>query len=400
MSNRHDYFYKQNVTEAEFDDGFAEVENADRSMMLDQDLIGIFQGGVCEQHEGLADLTVDVSGPCYGYDDFGQRIYFPGPTQNVNCAVDSSSVSTAVAGAPNEKYVSIAVRFTRVLADPRVDGNSETVYFRRDESYEFVVTQGAEALVGTAVPPTLDPDALLLADVHLIFGQTQILDADLSIDRRQDTFALAGTPLEIRAGTPKQAVQAMLDALNAHVTGVTAAHPASAIAYAEVSAWADTTTLASVNVQDAIDEIVNDLGTGTAGTAKISGAANVPFSGAPFGLAAAPLDEQLAALNNRANPGSREISTSKVLDDDTYPDGQIVLNAASITLTLTTPATNKGRRISLIDKTGTLAVGAGVTLVRAAAEKIEGVAASYELATPGGRWFLECDGTDWYLFSC
>ena len=71
------------------------------------------------------------------------------------------------------------MRFDRALSDPRVDGNSLTVFFREDESFKFLVAQGAEAPAGNAIPPPLHSDAILLADITRTFGQTQVLAANI-----------------------------------------------------------------------------------------------------------------------------------------------------------------------------------------------------------------------------
>lgn len=273
MANRREYYFKQAVTESELNDGFAQLEFADRNLMVDQALVGIFSGGAVAQHSPTPNLTVDVGTPAVAYDNFGERIFVAGGSPlNVNVAQDSSAVSTAVAGGGNEKWISIALVFARSLSDPRVDGNSNTIYFVEDEFYAVHVTQGAEAALGTATRPAIDPDAVLLADVHRTFGQTQVFNADISTTRRQDVFVLAGTTISIRAGTLIGAVQAMLDGLNTHINSLGYAHPASAISAGGMGNWADGTTNPGPDVQTALDDIISDLAT-SGGTAKIGGAA-------------------------------------------------------------------------------------------------------------------------------
>src|ERR1700682_4986186 len=183
MSNRLDYYFRQRVTEAELDLGFAELEQANQNQAADLGFTGVLANAVVSQHAPVADLTIDVSGPGAILDQLGQRICFSA-LQNVNVAQDDNGVSTDVSGAGKEKVVSVFVKFDRALSDPRVDGNSLTVFFRRDESFKFIVVQGAEAPAGTAIPPPLRSDAILLADVTRSFGQTQVLAAIISIARR------------------------------------------------------------------------------------------------------------------------------------------------------------------------------------------------------------------------
>ena len=238
--DREDFYYRQPVTETELNQAFTYAENAMFAMMGDQGLFGIFQGGGCGQHTPVANLSIDVGGPFYAYDELGERIFSPvGIT--VDCAQDSQAVSTNVVGSGNEKWVSVALRFKRVLSDPRIDGNSISIYFQHAESYEVVITQAAEAVVGSGAKPPLDPNSILLCDIHRTYGQTQILAGDISIARRQDTYVFTGPPggLSIRAGTPKGAVEAMLDALNTHILSLGSGHSAASITSAASPSWWD-----------------------------------------------------------------------------------------------------------------------------------------------------------------
>ncbi len=153
------------------------------------------------------------------------------------------------------------------------------------------MVQGAEATISTAARPAPDPNGILICDVNRRNGQTQIFNASIDITRRQDTFVFTGSPLSIRAGYPKDAVQQMLDTLNTHVTS--GGHPASAIAYGGGGAWADTTTNPATDAESQFDKIISDLGSSTAGSAKISGAAS---AGTRFSLSAGTVRAQLVAL--------------------------------------------------------------------------------------------------------
>lgn len=63
-------------------------------------------------------------------------------------------------------------------------------------------------------------------------------------------------------------------------------------------------------------------------------------------------------------------------------------------LTMPSPATSSF--IVVKDKTGSCSTN-NITIVRAASEKIETVAASYVLASDLGSWTFVSDGTDWYI---
>lgn len=291
MANRRDYFFRQRVTEAELDDGFAELEKADQNLAADLGFVGVLVNAVVSQHAPVPDLTVDVSGPGAILDQLGQRIFFSA-LQNVNVAQDDNGVTTAVSAAGQEKIVAVFVKFDRALSDPRVDGNSLTVFFRRDESFRFIVAQGAEAPAGTALPPPLRSDAILLADITRTFGQTQILSANISTARRQDALVSNGSPRSIRRGKTIEAVADLLTYLNAHVTGTADRHAASAVDYAGGGAWADGTTNPAATAEAQLDKIVADLAAAS-GAPKVGAAAT---AGAPNSLGAGTVRSQLDAL--------------------------------------------------------------------------------------------------------
>lgn len=299
MADRLDYYFRQRVTEAELDLGFELLERADRNLAGDLGFVGVLANAVVSQHAPVPDLTVDVSGPGASLDQLGQRIFFSA-LQNVNVAQDDNAVSTDVSAAGKEKIVSVFVKFDRVVSDPRVDGNSLTVFFRRDESFKFIVAQGAEANAGGAIPPPLRSDAILLADVTRTFAQTQVLNSNLSTSRRQDAFVATATPRSIRRGRTLEAVTDLLTFYNAHANGTADRHAASAIDYAGGDAWADGTVNPATTAEAQLDKVVADL-TAAAGAARVGAAAT---AGAPNSLLAGTVKSQidaLLALVNAAN---------------------------------------------------------------------------------------------------
>lgn len=203
MADRRDYYFRQKVTEAELDAGFDELEQADRAITSDLGLIGVAVGMVVAQQVS-PDLTVQVSGPGVIYDQTGQRITIPS-TQNVNCAVDEGALNTAVVTPGNSKILSIFAEFERALSDPRVDGNSATVYFVRAESFQFNVVAGVEA--GSPTAPALRGDQILIADITLVHSQSTIVNGDISTTRRQWMFKTTGIVVE--KGSPEEALQAL-----------------------------------------------------------------------------------------------------------------------------------------------------------------------------------------------
>lgn len=201
-------------------------------------------------------------------------------------------MSTAPSAAGQEKIVSVFIKFDRALSDPRVDGNSLTVFFHRDESFKFIVVQGAQAPAGTALPPPLRSDAILLADVTRTFAQTQVLSGNISIVRRQDAFVANGSPRSIRRGRTFEAVTDLLTFLNAHVSGTADRHPATAVDYAGGGNWADGTANPAVTAEVQLDKIVSDLAAAT-GAPKVGAAGT---AGTPNSLGAGTVRSQLDSL--------------------------------------------------------------------------------------------------------
>lgn len=297
MSARKNFFFRQRLTEAELDSAFDDLEVADHHLAADLGFVGILANAVVAPHAPVPNLTVDVSGPGIALDQLGRRLFFSG-LQNVNVAQDDNGVSTAPSAAGKERFVSIFFMFDRALSDPRVDGNSRTVFFQEDEAAKFVVVQGGESAAGEAVPPALRSDAILLADVVRRFEQAQIAADAISTARRQDAFVLFGTPRSIRRGRTREVISDLLGLYNAHVGGTIDRHPAAAVDYAGGNnAWADGTQNPATTVEAQIDKVIADLAV-AGGAAKI-GAAATP--GVPGALGAGSVKSQLDALLGHIN---------------------------------------------------------------------------------------------------
>jgi hypothetical protein len=299
MADRVDFYFRQRVTEAELDLAFALLEKADRDLAADLNIYGIVSGAVPAPHAPVPDLTVDLTAPARAYDNLGQRMFF-GTGQTVDCAVDLVGIPTDVATVGNERWLGIFLRFKRLLSDPRTDGNSQQVFFRRDESFELVVRQAPEGAIGVAPKPALQADELLLCDVRRRPGQTQILVADIDTSRRQAFIFAQGTSVSVVTGTwsilqPLAAtVQAALDEADAelrdHFTAVARRHAATAIDYAPHG------FVGAGNVQAAVDELIDDLATGAVGSSGASRVGVDAAAGAPNALPAGSVKSQLAQL--------------------------------------------------------------------------------------------------------
>ncbi|MCZ2126613.1 MAG: hypothetical protein LC099_02435 [Anaerolineales bacterium] len=299
MSDRVDFYFRQRVTEAELDLAFALLEKADRDLAADLGIYGIVSGAVPAPHSPVPDLTVDLTAPARAYDNLGQRMFF-GTGQTVDCAVDLVGIPTDVATAGNERWLGIFLRFKRQLSDPRTDGNSQQVFFRRDESFELVVRQAPEGPSGAAPKPALQADELLLCDVLRRPGQTQILATDLDTSRRQAFIFAQGSSVAVATGTwsildPLGAtVQAALDEVDAelreHFTATGRRHSANAIDFTPHG------FVGASNVQAALNELVDDLGSGAAGSSGATRVSADAAAGAPHALPAGSVKAQLTQL--------------------------------------------------------------------------------------------------------
>jgi len=161
---------------------FSWVEDADWNIALDNVFEGVHSQSEPQQH-GVGDLTVDIPGPIVAGGKDGERIYLSDTLANLDCSEDEFNVSTAVVNPGNSKILSLFIRFKRRLEDPRTDGNGQTVYTKQYEDAELFVRQGTEAVSPT--PPAVLTDAILLGDVTLSFGQTQILNTDIDVTRAE-----------------------------------------------------------------------------------------------------------------------------------------------------------------------------------------------------------------------
>lgn len=263
--DRYNFYFRQPVTEAEMDAAFAAAESALWNLSIDADMIGIMQSAVVTQN-ATPNLTVNVSGSAAIYDKAGQRIAFS-PNQNVDVSQDYLSVSTAVSTPGNQKIISLFAKFDRTLSDPRIDGNSLTVYWSRAESFDFYVTQGSES-AAPATPPALHSEYILLADIRRSYGVTTITNADITgptgtytghSDRREDAFVITEGGVTLRAGTAEEIAQDLFTQLGS----------GTGISFTATAAWADSSSLAATNVSAAINEILSDLASATDGTKRI-----------------------------------------------------------------------------------------------------------------------------------
>ena len=354
MADRKNYFYKQTVTEAELDAGFNDFEVAERALISDQALNGIMQGASVTE-AGAPGLTVEVTGPAVIYDQLGQRLFWS-PTQIVDCSFDEGGNPTAVVGGGNARVLSVFAEFDRTLSDPRVDGNGDTVYFLRDESFKFNVVAGATAAAGAEVAPVLRVDQILLCDITLSTAQVTILNADIDlVTRREDVFVLTGAPNNERGGTPNGILQSFQDQINSFIVG-----GGGAIAYGGGGNWADGTTNPATTIEGQFDKIITDLATG-AGAAKIQTAAGPAWADGTLNPAE-QLDQRVDSIISDLGSGA---GSAKILtaagpawhDATANPAEQLDQRIDSIVSDLV--ANNGADRIGVLASAGGVITGGG-----------------------------------------
>lgn len=202
MADRKNWYFDQRVTQAELDDSYNDLEQADFAIVRDILGFGFLLSApnpATVVESGVPNNLVQIN-PLLGYDQLGRRLAndiagFAGAVdlgvapQSLNMLVDENGTPTDVVTPGNEKTLTIFVEFRRKLSDSRLDGNGATVFFEQEETVQFNVVQSAEAPLGTSVPTPARPDQLILADVVRINGQTVFLNADIDQSRR-DNFIL------------------------------------------------------------------------------------------------------------------------------------------------------------------------------------------------------------------
>lgn len=278
---RYNAYFEQLVTEAFIDQMMDWAEEADRAISEDSGLTGVHLGGVVTQN-GPPDMNVLISAPFVGHDPDGKRIYWA-LQQTADCSLDYLGAPTDVVGAPNERYLGVFALYDETLAVPKTDGNGLPVYSEEYESFEIRVVQGTEAAIGVAAPPATPTGAVRLCNVHLIFGQVQVLNADITVDDagflRDDWARVTGAVLpDFVYGNPQTAVEALF----AYCDTLAAA---TGIAFTATENWHDATTIAGITVGAAINEIVADLAddngaaSGEWGSDKVGSDAHVTVGG-------------------------------------------------------------------------------------------------------------------------
>jgi hypothetical protein len=194
------------------------TELAERNAHVDAGLVGVLWGLVVGQHYtgtfATPNLSVDVSLGA-ARDDAGWRLPVD-VIANVLCDVDHLGAATAVA-AGHHRALSIFVQFEDQASEVHSIKSGGNAYRIHDDGVELLVYMGAETLLANPLDlPPLMAGYVLLADVTLVNGQTQIVPGDISTARRQDLLgdASPATPNSVRGFSPKAAILAILGWFN------------------------------------------------------------------------------------------------------------------------------------------------------------------------------------------
>lgn len=193
--DRSDFYYKQNVTQAEMDQAFDDCENADRNIILDRDepdelffAWGVLNGYGVNQ-TATPSLSIEIADGV-AYDEDGRRIPHSGGPYTMDL--------TSLQPGSDQRYVRIYAEFTRDLSDSRVDGLGAPIDYRQAEGVIFSADAGA--ISASPVKPTVLTGKVLLATVLMVNGLL-VTDARISMghptatdavgDRQPGGFAVA-----------------------------------------------------------------------------------------------------------------------------------------------------------------------------------------------------------------
>lgn len=213
--NRHVTAFKQLLEHTDLNTFCqADAEEAMNNLVSDISVFGVITGGVVSEH-AVPNFTVDITGPCVGYNQAGERCYM-GVAQVLDCAVDYLVAATVPTVPGDHRWISIHLRFARSLTDLRMDGNDPPVpyYWSQAESFELRVVSG---LVGVApARPAKPSDAILLCDIDLVQGMASIVNADIDTTRRDAFQWLPASVVTVDDSawtklTPAENVQTALD---------------------------------------------------------------------------------------------------------------------------------------------------------------------------------------------
>ena len=184
MRTRYTYYRGKDVLPDDMADLFDAIEESIDGGWSKRGITGYLTGLPTVTAGTIFDLDVASGGadPFSGHDSLGQIILFE--TDPVNTGDLSGEFTLPTAG--NEKWLTLVVRYIKADSQPEVEKVPPvftTVQFRQTQSYEFVIIEGTQALIGTATKPDITAEeGLYLADILVTFGDTDFTAAMIETD--------------------------------------------------------------------------------------------------------------------------------------------------------------------------------------------------------------------------
>lgn len=196
--NKYNFYYRCKVGKTELNQLQADIESEVESPIVDFYGSGIVTGvGVTATSPPSMSVSI-ASGVVYN--NQGRRVVTPtslilsctneGYTQVGQAGTCSGSTIPLPTGS-NKKYITILLYHAVFETDLRTDGYGNTLYFRQLDSFRFRIIQGTEA--ENPSPPSDPGDGgIILADILLYPGMTQIQNTDISTTRRNYILTVTG----------------------------------------------------------------------------------------------------------------------------------------------------------------------------------------------------------------
>lgn len=169
--DRSNFYFKQNVTEAELDQAFDDSEEGLDNREVDRSLYGVVDGFVVSE-SAPPDFEVQIT-TGVAYNDEGKRL-----VGLVAGSIDLTAEIPAVGG--DSRYVRIYAERLRVESDARTDGTGAPLFYRYTDSVDFDFVSGVAGVA--PVRPAAVANTVTLAMVLLTNGMASILDSDISVN--------------------------------------------------------------------------------------------------------------------------------------------------------------------------------------------------------------------------
>lgn len=332
---------------------FDRVEASADERMLDVITRGVVSGMEVTE-AAVPNMTIRVLAGI-AYDQTGRRLEIPS-TQSIDPLTDFGGSPIALPDSGKEKYSSIYIKSSRLNQESTQDSNSVQYYQSELEHFVIRVRGGSQAPAGTATPPALVGDEILLADILLVNGMTTITDGDIDLTTRRQTSSNVGaldeTAIQHTNGSEKFAgnvnppasgdLRTWLRQLVTDLGKTTATTGAQRIGHVALGNYADASSGPGAGgIGGQLSSWFTAM-SASGGTAKVGSAA---LSGSPTNVGSGTLLQTLQALlnaiNDRARLGVAE-TISGAWTFSTVPTMADALNYTSASVTRTAAAASFG----------------------------------------------------------